>query len=281
MGNVIALKDIENIEDKILVSNIKNKVYRDLSNGIKRTCIKMTNLETGEVSELHNRCVISGSIGAAVAMFNLEMPAVPTYNQALELDNSLSGATPLNPRTICLFGMGDDGCGTLDSDVITPSYIDRIPPNKLYPFRYITPTATDLDSDERKVYFGRKANGSTGTIAYYFKAFNDEPQLYLRYTDGTEINPSTMYNVITTQEAECFVKIDLSVSRLDFREYFEAMDMWDRARVSSLSLVYAWYTEEGGYKYYQDIIPFTKLNFSFEKLVDSTKSLAFEYSLFF
>ena len=280
MGNIIALKDIEKIEDKILVSNIKNKVFQDISSGVKRTSIIKRDLSTGEATELHNKVVISGSIATALSLFDLEWLPVPSYNQALNLQNSEDpGTEPTNRRLICLFGVGDDGCGTIDSDVYTPSYIDRIPPSKLYPFRYIADGEEDLDGAEREVYFGRQID--EGVIKYYFKAFNGEPQIYLRYTDGTEINPATMYNVVTSQEAECFVKIDLSISRLDFRDYFDKVLGWDKARISSLSLCYAWYTEQGGYKWYQDIIPFTKLNFSFEKLVDSTKALAFEYSLFF
>ena len=283
MSNVIALKDIEKMNDKLLVSNIKNKVYNDLSSGIKKTSIIMKDLQTGETTELHNKVVISGSIATALSLFNIDYASVPvpTYNQALELENSVNpGTTPTNKRLICLFAVGDDGCGVVDSDVFTPSYIDRIPPSKLYPFRYIAPGKEDLDNNDRTMYFGRKPDGSTGAISYYFKAFNDDPQIYLRYTDGTEINPATMYNIVTTQEAECFVKVDLSISRLDFRDYFATIG-WDKARISSLSLCYAWYTEQDGFKWYQDIIPFTKLNFSFEKLVDSTKALAFEYSLFF
>lgn len=279
MSNIIALKDIENIVDSSTLTNIKNKVYKDMSSGIKGTRIVMRNLDTGEVKELHNKVVISGSIATAVNLFNFNMLPIPTYNTDLALDNSMPpGTIPDNKPIICLFGIGDDGCGTVDSDVYTPGYVDRIPPTKLYPFRYIP--AGEEDTTERDIYFGKKTD-VMGNISYYFKAFNNEPQIYLRYTDGTEINPATMYNVITTQEAECYVQLDLSITRLDFRDYFKVIG-WNKARISSLSLLYAWYINgEDTYKYYQDIIPFTKLNFSFEKLVDSTKALAFEYSLFF
>ncbi len=279
MSNIISLKDIEHIEDKLLVNNIKKKVFSQMNSGIKGTRIRMKNLETGEVKELHNKVVISGSVATASSLFIIDPPVdLPTYNEALELENSVS-TTPENKPLICLFGVGDDGCGTLDSDVYAPHYVDRIAPNKLYPFRYIKAGETDLSSSEREIYFGRKVDESNN-IYYYFKAFNNQPQLYLRYTDGTEITPATMYNIITTQEAECYVQLDLTINRLDLRGYFEKIG-WDKARISSLSLLYAWYTEQGGYKWYQDIIPFTKLNFSFEKLVDASKALAFEYALFF
>lgn len=280
--NIISLKDIEKIEDKALVADIKRKAFNQLNSGVKGTRIRLKNLETGEVQELHNKVVISGSIATASNLFIIDPPvAVPNYNTALGLENSVEeGTTPENLPIICLFGVGDDGCGIIDSDVFVPNYVDRIAPDKIYPFRYIAAGERDISESEREIYFGRKVDDA-GNISYYFKAFNNEPQLYLRYTDGTEINPATMYNVITTQEAECYVQLDLSINRLDFREYFDKVLGWDKARVSSLSLMYAWYTEQDEFKWYQNIIPFTKLNFSFEKLVDSTKALAFEYSIFF
>ena len=281
MDKVISLKDIENIQDKLLNSDIRKAVSDRVGTGVKGTRIRMKNLETGEVKELHNKVVISGSVATASNLFIIDPPVdLPTYNEALDLENSVYHEIPQNAKLICLFGIGDDGCGTLDSDVYYPSYVDRIPPEKLFPFRYIPVGYPDLDDSERETYYGRKVNDD-GSICYYFKAFNNDPQLYLRYTDGTEITPATMYNAVTSQEAECYVQLDLSVNRVDFREYFEHVLGWDKARISSLSLVLAWYTDDGVYKWYQDIIPFTKLNFSYEKLVDSSKALAFEYALFF
>ena len=281
MGNILSFKDIESMTDSISGKKLlRESLNNRMSTGIKGTRIRIKDLSTGEVQEVHNKVVISGSIICAARIFDIEAPAVPTYNEALELDNSVYGETPINVPKVCLFGIADDGCGTLDSDVYVPAYVDRIAPQNLFPFRYIIPSKTDLNADERKIYYGRKED-EEGNISYYFKAFNNEPQIFLRYTDGTEINPATMYNVITDQEAECYVQLDLLINRLDFREYFENVIGWDKARISSMSLLYGWYTTDGGFKYYQDIIPFTKLNFSYEKLVDSTKALSFEYSLFF
>jgi len=279
MESRISLQDIEQMHDEMLKSEFKKRAFSQMGSGVKGTRIRMTNLETGEVTELHNKVVVSGSIAAAMNLFDVERVHVPTYNEALELQNSVT-QDPSNTPLICLFGIGDDGCGTLDSDVFVPNYVDRIAPSNLFPFRYIEAGGTDITASEREIYYGRKVDDSSN-IYYYFKTFNNAPQIYLRYTDGTEITPATMYNVITTQEAECYVQLDLNVNRLDFREYFDKVIGWDKARISSLSLMYAWYTDDGSFKWYQDIIPFTKLNFSYEKLVDTTKALAFEYSLFF
>lgn len=282
MEKIISLKDIESMHDSMLKKEFNKRIAREMSGGVKGTRIRMKNLETGEIKELHNKVVISGSVATASNLFIIDPPVpLPTYNEALNLENSVYGQEPENPKLICLFAVGDDGCGTIDSDVYYPSYVDRIPPEKLIPFRYFVGGYPDISPEEREIYYGRRIDPENGDVAYYFKAFDNPPQLYLRYTDGTEITPATMYNAVTSQEAECYVQLDLSVTRTDFREYFEYILGWDKARISSLSLLLAWYTEEGGYKYYQDVIPFTKLNFSFEKLVDSSKALSFEYALFF
>ena len=206
---------------------------------------------------------------------------MPNYNTALDLENSVEEGTPRQNRPIiCLFCVGDSGCGSMDTDVKEASYVDRIAPvNDIMPFRYVMPE-NDLTASERELYFGRKIFAD-GHIGYYFKAFDNTPQMFLRYVDGTEITPDSMYNVETTQDAECFVQLDLLINRLDFRDYFDNVLGWDKARVSTISLCYAWFTEDEQFKWYQEITPFTKLNFSYEKLVDLTKSIAFEYALFF
>lgn len=279
MDKLLSLKDIENMHDEILTDSIKSK----LKCGPKKTRITIKDADTGEVLQVReNKVVISGSAYSASSMFGVDLPfEIPNYNTALGLDNSVpSGTTIPFPPIICLFGVADEGCGELDSDVFTVNYVDRIAPEHLIPFRYV-----DIDDDitdtERNIYFGRKTLTEDEKIAYYFKTFDNTPHIYLRYADGTEINPATMYTVESAQEAECFVQLDLLINRVDCREYFDQVIGWDHAKVSTVSLVFGWYTEDEGYRWYQQITPFTKLNFTAEKLVDRTKALAFEYALFF
>lgn len=258
--------------------------YKDLSGGVKKTRIRVFEVKEDGTeilkSELENKVVITGSAATGVSMFGCDYPfKIPNYNTELELENSVD-TDPTNPQLITLFCVGDSGCGTIDTDIFVPRYVDRIAPvNDIIPFRYCD-AEDDISASEREIYFGRKLYADTGKIAYFFKTFETDPVMYMRYADGTEMDAS-MYNILTTQEAECFVRTDLMVNRLDCRDWFDQVIGWDHARISTISLCSAWYTEEGGFKWFQNILPFTKLNFSFERLVDSTKALKFEYSLFF
>jgi hypothetical protein len=74
----------------------------------------------------------------------------------------------------------------------------------------------------------------------------------------------------------------LRITRLDFRDYFENVLGWDKARISSLSLCLAWYDDTiDNYVYYQDITPYTVLNFSYQPLVDATMAVDVEYQVYY
>lgn len=254
-----------------------------LSAGPKSTLITISDGDTGEIlGEYHNKVVITGSMFSAIKAFGVPSPVtLPNYNTELGLDNTLDYSTvkPKNDSIVCLFCVGDSGCGTTQKDVFTANFTDRIEPiNDIVPFRYVS-KSNDLNSDLRKYYFGRKTDGDK--IAYYFKSFDTVPQLHLRYTDGTQIN-SEMYFADTTQPAECFIETRLKITRDDFRDYFEQVLGWDKARISTLSLCYAWYDDSiDNYKWYQEIYPYSKLNFPVEWLMDLTKSLSFNYKIFY
>lgn len=275
---VINLKDFANIKDKLLVNDISKR----LSSGPKKTRITISNPDTKEILGIYeNKCVITGAMHDACLVFGLEEPTfIPSYNTELNLDHSLSpSAEKSNTPIICFFAVGDSGCGSVESDVREANFIDRIAPsNDIIPFRYVT-EETDLTAADREVYFGRKTQ-SDGYIAYYFKKFETEPQLYLRYADGTEIT-NQLYNYSTSQDAECYVEMELLINRLDMRDYFDKAIGWENARFSTISLCHAWYTEIDGYKWYQSIYPYTKLNFPFIKMVDASQAIQFNYAIFF
>jgi hypothetical protein len=275
---IIKLSDIQNQKD--LLSN-----YNILSDKAtpKYTKIIAKDADTGEIlSETMNKVVITGSVTAASKMFGISSPIkIPTYNTELELENSRDYTTvPINDNIVCLFCVDDSGCGTDKSDPFTVNYIDRISPETIMPFRYVSED-NDLNDDLRKYYFGRK-NLNNGKIAYYFKKFETEPQMHLRYTDGTQITEE-IYNVETDQLAECYVECKLKINRNDFRDYFEQVLGWDKARISSISLCCAWYddTFDNLFKWYQDILPYTKLNFPYEELVSLDRAILFYYQIFY
>ena len=276
---MIALSDKQNMNDiaKLLAS-------KDLTGGVKKTRIRIFEVnEDGSENfkgEYENKVVITGSAIAGATLFDIGLPfRIPSYNSELELENSVY-TERTNPQLITLFCVGDSGCGATDTDIFVPKYVDRIAPvDDIVPFRFVD-ALDDISVSEREIYYGRKVYSDLGRIAYFFKTFESTPVLFMRYADGTEMDAS-MYNTQTSQEAECFVKTELMVNRIDCRDWFEHMIGWDRARISTISLCSAWYTTKDGFKWFQNILPFTKLNFSFERLVDSTKALKFEYSLFF
>jgi hypothetical protein len=285
------VKDIANlsadaqksIKDRISKANIKTKVT-------------FKNHETGEVlGEYHNKVVISGSQFNATNIFGLEpVLQFPSYNKDMNLDNTVPAeTTPKNHPVVCLFGISDSGCGPMPSDVYETDYASRIKPgpidpvsvedfepDMLMPFRYVDQNA-DLDEHLRQYYFGRKSFDNLGKIAYYFKSFDSDPQLHLVYADGTQITDN-VYTELSSQSADCYVEMRLRITKLDLRDYFEHGIGWDKARISSLTLVYGWYDDTiDEYRWYQDITPYSVLNFSFLNLVDTSTGIDIIYDIYF
>lgn len=266
-----------------------------LNAGPKRTKVTLVNHDTGEVLGVYeNKIAISGSQFNAMKAFGLQTAATkfPNYNDEMKLDNTTTAA-PKNEKIVCLFCVGDTGCGSTPKDVKVASYTDRIKPapenpsnvkefdsSMIMPFRFVDKDK-DLNEDLRKYYFGRKTFNILNKVGYYFKGFDTEPQLYVRYADGTPITPE-MYNVHSEQTAECFIQTRLRITSLDFRDYFEQVLGWDKARISSLSLCYAWYDDTiDDYKYYQDITPYSILYFSYQWLVDANVAIDVLYDIYY
>jgi hypothetical protein len=265
----------------------------------KRTRIIAKDHDTGEVIGIYeNKILVPGSQMTAAKLFGIEQKVIfPTYNTELGLENSLEPypeTQPLNPPIVCLWAAGRSGAGSADNEVNVVSTTDRISPaleketTNLYtdivPFRYVKPT-DDLDDDERDYYYGRKIfeeGTSSERIGYFFKAFDTEPQLHVRYLDGTEVT-NTMYNVVSSQQVEVYVEMRLSVTKEDFRDYFDDVLGWDDANISTISLLLAWYDDTRGdtYRWYQDIIPYSKFNFAQEKLIDLNRAIDFNYQVYF
>ena len=252
--------------------------------------VRIVDPETGEVQwEGHNKVVISGAVFNATLPFGLpNNKHMNTYNDWLGLDNSVDHEAEVeNAPIICLFCVDDSGCGATPKDVFTVNFRDRIEPDTIFPFRYVD-ADNDLDEDLRQIYFGKKTfSDGSGKIAYYFKAFDTDPQLHIRYTDGTQIDPDNLFDGSTSQAAEVFVETRLRINRYDFRDYLDQVLGWDNARISSLSLCYAWYkdildSDVGEYhRYYQAIAPYTKINFPYNWLVDLDKAVDFIYDIYY
>lgn len=297
------------IKDKHIISdNTENLISARMSGGPKKTRIVITDHDTGEVIQVgSNKILVPGSQIIACKQFGLDQAvAFPTYNSLLGLENSKDdwSTTPANTPITCLWCAGRDGYGTSANEVLVVSNTDRIEPPKttksgttttttydMIPFRYVAVDA-DLTSDLRQVYFGRVPNATTNYISYYFKAFDTTPQLHVRYLDGTEVS-SSMYSIDSTQNIEIYVEMRLAVTRLDFRDFFDKVDGWDNANISTISLLTGWYdnticenpsandADKIYYKWYQDVIPYSKWNFKAQDLTDETRAFDFNYQVYF
>ena len=275
----------------------------------KRTKIIMKDHDTGEIlGTYENKILVPGSQATACKVFGMEPTVIfPTYNTELDLENSRTPypqTQPFNAPLVCLWAAGRSGAGTTANEINVVSTIDRIAPDRvagttnlyrdIVPFRYVTPS-NDLDIDERDYYFGRKVfdKGMSGEhIAYFFKAFDTEPQLHVRYLDGTEVT-NAMWRVVSSQAVETYVEMRLSITRQDFRDYFDDVLGWDNANISTISLLMAWYDDticeddtlpeedQIFYRWYQDIIPYSKFNFGQEDLVDLNRAIDFNYQVYF
>ena len=283
----LCLNDILETHDSIIS---KQEFLRTIDKAVPRkTEIIFKNHDTGEIlGREENKVVITGSILNACYAFGISpsYDEIPNYNKDLNLDNSVEeGEEPDNNNIVCLFCVDDSGCGEKVTDVYQVNYTDRIEPSSMLPFRYVD-AADDLSEDLRKYYFGKKTlDDGSGKLAYYFKSFDTDPQLHLRYSDGTQINLSEIYSVSTSQMAECMVETRLRINRNDFRDYFDQVLGWDKARISSVSLCWGWYREfsegDNTYKFYQGIRPYTKLNFPFHWLVDLTLAIDIIYRIYY
>ena len=284
---IISLNDRHSITD--LIKSDKN-IADKLGGKVKKTKITLIDHNTGMVlGEYENKVVISGSMLSGCRLFGIDTSLIlPSYNDEMHFDNDQEKVTNYDKSIVQLFCVGDDGCGATQRDVFPVNFTDRIRPlldidnidiGCIYPFRF-QDIDDDLPEQLRAYYFGRKTY--TDRIGYYFKKFDTIPELHVMYTDGTQVDDN-MYNNNTDQVAECYVETRLRITRNDFRDFFEEKIGWENARISTISLCYAWEYEdqETGYKYYQDIYPYTKLNFPVEFLVNLDKAIDFNYQVYY
>lgn len=267
--------------------------------GVRDTDIFIKDHETGVVLfRTRNKVIIPGSGLIARKLFDVSTlngsgtitEITPSYNTALSITTPTPLTTPITLTTgtratesdpmIILFCVGIDGCGAENSQIYTVNYKKWTPPASLIPFRYPL-LGADLDDTQRTVYFGRKeiTVDTVTRVAYYFKKFDSAPALVEQYVDGTYVT-SGVYDSANTNDAESYIEINLSVTKDDVREYFIATTGISSAKVNSLSLCSAWPVQSGDYIYYNDIRPFSKLNFANESLIDTTKGIDIVYHIY-
>jgi hypothetical protein len=305
---VLCLRDIARCHDKSNLIDENQQIISDvvtekMKAGPKKTRIRFIDSESGKVLEdISNKIVLSGSQFNAMSVFGITTPAVQfqSYNDAMHFTNDNSSATPECSPHVCLFSIADSGCGASHNQIKVSSYTDKLQPapadptsisefnsNMIMPFRFVR-ESNDLSANLRKFYFGRKLfsnltiSGQRGWVGYYFKKFESDPMLHMRFADGTQITNDNISTIGSTQDTECYVEARLRITRLDFRDYFEKVLGWDKARVSSMSLNYSWYyTNADTYKYFQDITSYSLLNFDYKELQDLTIAMDILYEIYY
>ena len=229
----------------------------------------------------HNKVILPGSYYTASKHFNINPPIkLPSYNTELGLDG-IQSLTDTEERSalVVLFAVGTDGCGVDSSEVYDVNYTKWIKPENLVPFRYVYDD-NDLSDELREKYFGRKKIAGTDKIAYYFKAFETKPEMFMQYVEGTPVDENVFISDNKT-EAETYVELNLSITKEDCREFFDSTTGISAAKINTISLLTAVPKVINGYTYYQGIRPLTKLNFPNESLIDTTKGIDITYHIYY
>lgn len=268
------------INDKKLILSDKSKAQDNSI--IKRTEVvaKVHGTDT-VLFRRSNKVIVPGSAYTAAKHFGIVPPIkLPTYNTALGLDaiQALTDKQELDALVV-LFCVGIDGCGPEASQIYDVDYTKWIKPESLVPFRYVYDD-NDLSPFLRETYFGRKKITGTDKIAYYFKAFETQPEIHQQYIDGTPIDENIFISDNST-EVETYVELMLTITKDDCREFFEATTGINDAKINTLSLLTGVPTVVDGYTYYQGVRPLTKLNFANESLIDLTKGIDITYHIYY
>ena len=271
---------------KVLYDGAKQKENIDIGYGIHKgramAYIHGTDIPLFEEWQ-HNKVILPGSAFTAAKHFkDISIPVkTNTYNTVLGLDNimTITPSEEIDENYVYLFAVGIGGCGPEASQKYDVDYTKWIQPEELVPFRYQV-YDNDLSDELRSTYFGRKEIIADDRIAYYFKAFDQNPVFKQQYIDGTPIDEN-VYISDNPLDVESFVELKMSITKRDCRDFFTATTGINDARVNTISLLTAVPKQVDGYVYYQNIRPLTKLNFSNISLIDETVGVDITYQIFY
>lgn len=162
----------------------------------------------------------------------------------------------------------------------------------MLPFRY---TESELDPNERQMYFGKKLDRDTGKTGYYLKRFEAIPEIKHIWRSGDEQPGKKVTEVVATNDTvfdptrddalKSLVEIHFSVSEYDLKEYFQhKLDQPESARFNTVALFTGRYTELGKsgadqFGDYCNVRLFSKLNIPTEP-VSLEKDLHFIYRIY-
>lgn len=200
-----------------------------------------------------------------------------------------------NGNFVQLFGIGITGTAENDITVHNVDYretsisINR-PTNvgensltlegTMIPFRH---TMTELSNEDKLKYFGKKPDGESGIISYYFKRFEQDPIIkHVWKSDESLIeNSDISSNNELSDVIESFTEITLKITKEDVKEWFISKGQEDRTRINTIALFTGQYVkaEDGSIGDYRDVRLFSKLNIPTEYL-SLTKDLNLVYRVY-
>ena len=234
-------------------------------------------------------------------------PLVPSFlvpvNQDIE-----GGATTMNSmyqagHLVQLFGLGITGTaennitvhkvGYRETDIeMSVKTEDGIVDAIMLPFRY---TESELDPNERQLYFGKKVDEDTGKTGYYLKRFDAFPEIkhIWRSSDeqpGKKVNEveatnTTIFDKSRDDALKSLVEIHFTISEYDLKEWFTyKIDQPEHARFNTIALFDGRYSELGKseadqFGDYCNVRLFSKLNIPTEN-VSLSKDLEFIYRIY-
>ncbi len=202
---------------------------------------------------------------------------------------------PYSPQHhVCLFGVGTGGAPENSVTATDVSYNERALVQPI-PFRIVSAEDSDnypaLTSSEAAMYWGKKVHadfmGVSNATLYYAKQFDSDPEIIHLWRDNpdpdedgtnvTESGAGTVFDSIRTEGIESFTEINLTISKKDLKQYFNAIGMPESARINELALYCA--EKDSSRGDFTNIKLFSKLNFQTEPL-STTKDMEIIYRVY-
>lgn len=178
-----------------------------------------------------NTVVVGGAITALENIMGVDATWKPSTLNDIYGVNATSTATP----TLALFGVGTGGSNLDFGSVISPDIKQRDVISPI-PMRY----GASLTGEDFDKYFMKVTNSDGATYSWYLKQFSGTPTIKSCWKnavssdeDGTEIL-TDIYNSANTEGIETFTEIEINLSTLDAREYFEATGSLASARYNTI-----------------------------------------------
>jgi hypothetical protein len=196
------------------------------------------------VKEIACNIVVVG--GAITALENIA-GITASWRPSTKNDIHSVSATGVGESKLKLFGVGTGGAGLEFGSVVAPTIKQRDVLNPV-PMRY----GSSITGGEATKYFMKA--GSAAPYSWYLKEFNTTPIIKSCWknavdaeADGTEI-VTDIYNNLSNEGIETFCEIEIALSTLDVRQYFETIGSLAQAKYNTIGF-YTGAKNAGGTEY--------------------------------